>query len=309
MVTLRRRETPLSSLPEASNRQFIAATSFGVSVPEAAHSRQAPRTGRMIRVHPNWCIPQVEWQDIADVVWDRGYSHCLPRQASTRCDAGINVTFRPMEAQRKRVPFTTEAIVLEGVLFSSHLPAELQEPLPMPPDGALESVKERYEKPFNLRARHRFQHHAGPDTDGTTRWRCPYCSRFLRSKSIPKTMRRPATVPRADLPPTTACCAGVVSASAEELPHWQQFTPGTTAWRISTGTASARRRCECRPQEQFREHRAEVHARHGPHEDDHHARLHDRGTEPRDDPLLRCQGALAAVETPDTEEASRRNIV
>ncbi len=94
---------------------------------------------------------------------------------------------------------------------------------------------ERYEKAFNLRARYRYQHHAGPDTDGTTRWRCPYCSGFLRSKTIPKTMRRPATVPRADLPPNSTCCAGVVSASAEELPLWQQFTPGTTAWRISMG--------------------------------------------------------------------------
>jgi hypothetical protein len=32
-----------------------------------------------------------------------------------------------------------------------------------------------------------------------------------------------------------ACCNGAVTASAAELPHWQRFLPGTTAWRISYG--------------------------------------------------------------------------
>jgi hypothetical protein len=46
-------------------------------------------------------------------------------------------------------------------------------------------------------------------------------------------MRRSRTTPLVDLPPGATCCNGIVTASAEELPHRQSFFPGTTAWRIS----------------------------------------------------------------------------
>jgi hypothetical protein len=48
-------------------------------------------------------------------------------------------------------------------------------------------------------------------------------------------MRGPRNRPLVALPDGATCCNGTVTASAAELPHWQRFLPGTTAWRISYG--------------------------------------------------------------------------
>jgi len=175
-------------------------------------------------------------QEIDDVVWDRGYSQCVPETTVYPLGrAGIRTTFWPMDHQRRREPYTTEAIVLEGMLFTDYLPEELKVQLPMPPEGSSEEEKLEYEEAFNRRARYRYQLHQRPDEDGFTRWLCPFHAGFLRSRELPDTMRRPATTPLVDLPKGATCCQGIVSASPEELPLWQQFTPGTTAWRISMG--------------------------------------------------------------------------
>jgi hypothetical protein len=60
---------------------------------------------------------------------------------------------------------------------------------------ASEAEKQTYEARFNLRARWRMACHAAPDSDGATRWRCPFCAGFLRARQFPRTMRRPKTVP------------------------------------------------------------------------------------------------------------------
>lgn len=52
-----------------------------------------------------------------------------------------------------------------------------------------------YEAKFNQRARWRLTRHAGPNADGVTRWRCPFCSGLLRSRAFPKTMRNSRTSP------------------------------------------------------------------------------------------------------------------
>lgn len=46
-------------------------------------------------------------------------------------------------------------------------------------------------------------------------------------------MRRSRRAPLVDLPECVSCCGGTVSVQAGELPYWQRFFPGTTAWRIS----------------------------------------------------------------------------
>jgi hypothetical protein len=140
-----------------------------------------------------------------------------------------------MEHQRKTKPFSSHAVVIEGQLFSSHVPKELRGPLPMPPVGASQDQLERYERAFNRRARYRYQRHAGPDADGVTRWRCPFHSGFLRSRSLPRTMRASRAIPLVDLPKGAACCGGIISASAADLPLRQRLAPGTTAWRVSMG--------------------------------------------------------------------------
>jgi hypothetical protein len=48
-------------------------------------------------------------------------------------------------------------------------------------------------------------------------------------------MRASRTVPLVDLPKGAACCGGIISASAADLPLRQRLAPGTTAWRISMG--------------------------------------------------------------------------
>jgi hypothetical protein len=169
---------------------------------------------------------------IEDVVWDPGYSLCKPGTVHHRlAQAGIHQTFQPVTHQRGVKPFSGEALLIDGQLFSPLLPEELRD-LPVPPRGASEEEKLGYEAKFNQRARWRLTRHAGPDGDGATRWKCPFCSGLLRSRSFPKTMRRSRTAPLVETE-AECCCSGILTAMPVELPWWQSITFGTTAWRIS----------------------------------------------------------------------------
>jgi hypothetical protein len=175
-------------------------------------------------------------QDIADVVWDRGYSQSRPETTSHPLNrAGIHQTFLPKGRQRDPRTFSGDAVLIEGQLFSAHVPKELRRTLPMPPMGATPDEVANYEKPFNRRARFRFQRLSGPDGDGTTRWKCPYHAGLLRSRSLPRTMRSSRAVPLEELPAGVACCSGTKSVPAADLPLAQKLTVGTTAWRQSMG--------------------------------------------------------------------------
>ena len=175
-------------------------------------------------------------EPIDDVVWDPGYSLCKPGLVHHRlAQADIHQTFQPVTHQRGTRPFSGEALLIDGQLFSSLLPDELRD-LPAPPRGATEAERETYEARFNLRARWRMTRHAGPDADGATRWRCPFCAGVLRARKFPRTMRRPKTVPLVPVDEgCERCCSGVLTAQAAEMAWWQRITYGTTAWRISMG--------------------------------------------------------------------------
>lgn len=175
-------------------------------------------------------------EPIEDVVWDPGYSLCKPGTVHHRlAQAGIHQTFQPVTHQRGTRPFSGDAVLIDGLLFSPLLPDELRD-LPAPPRGAGEADKQAYEAKFNQRARWRMMRHSPPDQDGATRWRCPFCSGFLRARNFPRTMRRAKTVP---LVPVDAeyenCCNGILTAQASEMAWWQRITYGTTAWRVSMG--------------------------------------------------------------------------
>ena len=73
-----------------------------------------------------------------------------------------------MTHQRGDKPFSGDALLIDGQLFSPLLPDELRD-LPVPPQGASEDEKLVYEAKFNQRARWRLTRHAGPDEDGATR--------------------------------------------------------------------------------------------------------------------------------------------
>jgi hypothetical protein len=173
-------------------------------------------------------------QDITDVVWDPGYSLCQPgTTVYPLAQAGIEQTLELVTHQRGIRPFAGEALLLDGQLYSSHLPAELRD-LTMPPRFAPQPLRRAYEKKFNQRARYRYVRHAKPDADGVTRWRCPFCAGLLRSRRFPSTMRRSRKAPLIDLPESvTECCCGVLSAPPAEIPLTQRIPFGTTAWRIS----------------------------------------------------------------------------
>jgi hypothetical protein len=173
-------------------------------------------------------------QPLDEVVWDPGYSLCRPETAQwPLAQAGIEATFQPVTHQRSERPFAGDARLIDGALYSAHLPDDLVD-LPMPPRGATEAEKVAYEAAFNRRARWRYVRHAGPDTDGATRWRCPFCAGLLRSRQIPKTMRRSRTAPLEHLE-SDRCCDGILTVQPVALPLWQRLLPGTTAWRISMG--------------------------------------------------------------------------
>ena len=165
-----------------------------------------------------------------------GYSLCQPGTTHHKlAQAGIHQTFQPVTHQRGVRPFSGDAVLLDGQLYSSLLPNELRD-LPMPPRGRARVDKREHEAKFNLRARWRMVRHAGPDTDGATRWRCPFCAGLLRARAFPKTMRRAKTVPLVPVDEgCERCCGGILTAMAAELPWWQRIPFGTTAWRLSMG--------------------------------------------------------------------------
>ena len=175
-------------------------------------------------------------EPIDDVVWDPGYSLCKPGTVHHKlAQAGIHQTFQPVTHQRGIRPFSGDALLIDGQLFSSLLPDELRD-LPSPPRGSSETEKLGYETKFNQRARWRMMRHTPPDRDGATRWRCPFCSGFLRSRKFPKMMRRSQEIPLVPIADgCEKCCSGILTAQAVEMAWWQRITYGTTAWRISMG--------------------------------------------------------------------------
>jgi hypothetical protein len=172
--------------------------------------------------------------EISDVVWDPGYSLCQPGTTGhPLAKAGIEQTLELVTHQRGIRPFAGEALLLDGQLYSTFLPAELRD-LAMPPRYAPTPLRHAYEEKFNQRARYRYVRHAKPDKDGVTRWKCPFCAGLLRSRRFPSTMRRSRNAPLIDLPESvTKCCNGTLSAPAAELPLTQRIPFGTTAWRIA----------------------------------------------------------------------------
>jgi hypothetical protein len=172
--------------------------------------------------------------EIMDVVWDPGYSLCQPETtAFPLAEASIAQTMQLVTHQRGIRPFSKDALLLDGQLYSRFLPAELRD-LVMPPRVARGPYRRCYEDKFNQRARWRLVRHARPDAAGFTRWRCPFCAGLLRSRKLPQTMRRSRRVPMVALPEgETCCCDGTLSAPAVELPLTQKIPFGTTAWRIS----------------------------------------------------------------------------
>ena len=185
-----------------------------------------------------------ERHGIDDVVVDRGYTQLASEKFYFPVRrAGINITMDLTEKQRGRRPFRTDDLLLDGQLYSRHTPAEIQGvvgedgyvgPFPRPPRGCPSEELLRYTMPFELRARWRMSRHAGPDYEGSTRWRCPFCLGRLKSRAFPKTLRSPHHVPLVDAS-GDRCCDGTVTVTAPEIPLWQPYSFGTRVWHAAYG--------------------------------------------------------------------------
>jgi hypothetical protein len=189
---------------------------------------------RAASVVPNLLRAKQTGRRLDDVVWDPGYSLCRPETGYwPLARAGVHTTFQPVTHQRGKRPSPQGTLLIDGTLFSDLLPGDLLD-LPMPARGASEAEKASSEAAYNRRARWRYVRHAGPDREGSTRWRCPFCAGLLRSRSFPRTMRRSRSAPLVQTE-STSCCAGTLTVQPSELSLWQRTLPGTTAWRISMG--------------------------------------------------------------------------
>jgi len=156
--------------------------------------------------------------DIADVVWDPGYSLCQPETTTyPLAQAGIEQTLELVTHQRGFRPFAGDALLLDGQLYSPLLPEELRD-LAAPPRFATGAYRRAYEERFNQRARWRLVRHAAPDADGVTRWRCPFCAGLLRSRIFPRSMRRSRRAPTGALPTARRSKAQLADPRAIALP-------------------------------------------------------------------------------------------
>ncbi|MHB1986911.1 MAG: hypothetical protein ACYCSF_02835 [Acidimicrobiales bacterium] len=184
-------------------------------------------THRAKSVVPALIEEKAAGHDNKDVIWDPGYSLCRPETTTYPLNkAGIAQTFQLVMSQRGIRPFSKDALLTDGQLFSRLMPERLRD-LAAAPMEATGAYRAAYEKPFNQRAHWRLVRHSAPDHNGVTRRKCPFCAGHLKSRSFPKTMRRAATVPFVFLPSkTTSCCSGTVSAPPSDIPLSQKIPLG-----------------------------------------------------------------------------------
>jgi hypothetical protein len=212
----------------------IDRTTLGPEVPTVITTCNLVPAGshRGDSIVPDLVAAKASGLDVGDVVWDPGYSLCLPETTGhPLTQGGIEQTLQLVTHQRGIRPFAGEAMLLDGQLFSKLVPTELRD-LTVSPRYAPGPYRQAFEEKFNQRARWRFVRHAKPDADGVTRWKCPFCAGLLRSREIPSSMRRSRRAPLVKVP-GGRCCGGTLSAPPAELPHAQRISFGTTAWRIS----------------------------------------------------------------------------
>jgi hypothetical protein len=182
-----------------------------------------------------------------EVIADPGYTRAKEdRFFNLVRPLGLDVTFEPTTYQRGVETVTASALSFDGGLFSPHLPRHLYGvggrgtvPFPLPEWKATEEECLVREAPYNERALFAMRRFTKPDSDGMTRFVCPFCGKRLRSRQVPKSMRLEKTVPRVELDhELERCCptmSGIITVNAVDSVLWQRIPFGTTAWRKSYG--------------------------------------------------------------------------
>ena len=157
--------------------------------------------------------------DINDVIWDPGYSLCLPGTTSyPLAQAGIDQTLQMVTHQRGIRPFAGDALLLDGQLSRDYCPLSsgIWQHRPASPGVHIDVPTRRSSTdepdgdcPSQL-----------PRLDGVTRWRCPFCAGLLRSRQFPRTMRRSRQAPMVEVPEgVTQRFSGSVGAPGRAAHH------------------------------------------------------------------------------------------
>ena len=166
-----------------------------------------------------------------EVVADGGYSLAAEHFLLALRKEGIPVTFRPASHQLGVKGFG-DLLLIDGYPFAAYTPDELLSLQP-PGYGATRSEKEAKTEKFNARARFRYATHGTPK-DGTRRLISPLASGKVRSRAVPKSMRKAPNAPLVTLPAGIQD-KGTVKIGVDEIATLQPTVPFTTAHNRAYG--------------------------------------------------------------------------
>lgn len=218
---------------DASTRS-LTAIELGEEVPQVVLGMVlAPAGDTAIDQLVRLVLDRAPDDQIADVIWDRGYSQLSPKDWYFPFQrAGVQSTFMLKSTQQGVRPTSADALLIDGHLFSKHLPPHLHE-LRLPSFGATPDEKANAERQYNERATWAYSRHQRPDKNGYTRWRCPFAAGRLRSRTFPRTMRSTRSAPLVQVAAGSDCCPQTLTASPNDVLLNQPFPHGTSAWSKS----------------------------------------------------------------------------
>lgn len=202
-------------------------------VPAGSHRADA--------VVPILTDPSLRRAPVDDVIVDPGYTILDPdRFFAPLHAAGVHVTWQTTSHHQAARPFNDNAFIYNGHLVSETLPAKLRD-LPLPPVGADEATRRRYQQPWNEVARYRYTPHGKTTPTGVTRLRDPIDAGRLRSRDVERSMRNSRAAPLVELPEPGTYQATVrineltpQASTADdkkrrEVCRWSKYLTGTTA--------------------------------------------------------------------------------
>ena len=164
------------------------------------HALVPAGTHRADAVVPILTDPSLRRAPVDDVIVDPGYTILDPdRFFAPLHAAGMHVAWQATSHQQGTRPFNDNAFIYNGHLVSETLPAKLRN-LPLPPIGADEQTRRRYQQPWNEVARYRYTLHGKTTAAGVTRLRDPIDAGRLRSRDVEASMRRSRNLPLVELP-------------------------------------------------------------------------------------------------------------
>jgi hypothetical protein len=113
---------------DITSRNLVDDAQLGPEVPNLIMAIAVSPAGshRTKAVLPELMRLKKERQELREIVWDRGYSMLKPEHGQTQlARAGFEFVFDLAAVQRGRRPFNTDDVLVDGQLYSRHLPKNL----------------------------------------------------------------------------------------------------------------------------------------------------------------------------------------